>query len=106
MRKIRAWMQLGVERRETVIEIPDEEYAAGRRLGPDLEVWIEELVLEWIRNTYGWGWSGEGYVNDFGFLEHDRPTSGVCTVADSAEPNTVAIRLGVTMGALRGQTTH
>ncbi len=90
--KIKAWMQIGVERRETVIEIPDEEYRRGQRVAPCMEAWLEEIVFQWLECQYGWGWSGAGQQNDYGALEGSEALAGLCVVANSAA-NTRAIRL-------------
>ena len=43
--RIQAWVQIGVERRETMIEIPIDEYEGGKKWaaepGRSLEDWIE-----------------------------------------------------------------
>ncbi len=43
--RILAWVQIGVERRETMIEIPIDEYEGGKKWaaepGRSLEDWIE-----------------------------------------------------------------
>ena len=91
--KIRAWMQMGVERRETVIEIPDEEVRSARPPGGWLEAWLEEYVLDWMQSQLGWGWSGGGWDNDFACMEGSEGT-GFVAVAESAIPNTRIIRMG------------
>ena len=96
--KVKAWLQMGVERRETVIEIPVDEYRAGQQVTEDMEGWLEEYVREWIEHQFGWGWSGGGYEVDLGFLEGS-DGAGLCVVADSAIPNTRAVRLGVMQAA-------
>ena len=91
--QVTAWVQLGVERRETVIEIPDEEYQRGKKVtAGDMECWLEECVRHWMEHQLGWGWSGGGYENDFGWMEGS-DGAGLCVVADSAIPNTRAVRL-------------
>lgn len=88
--KVKAWIQMGVERRETVIEIPEEEL--GNRQTQDLEQGLEDYVLDWLRTQYGWGWSGAGFDIDFAFMEGMKDGSLVVT-GNSSVPNTVAVRL-------------
>ena len=95
--EIKAWFQLGVERRETVITIPDEEYRAAEAAGHLLESWLEFYAHDWIWNRIGWGWSGGGYSIDFGSMEHSDGT-GLCAVIDSGIPNTIAMRLDAGSG--------
>ncbi len=101
--QVQAWIQLGVERRETVIEIPDEEFEAGKKWvaeqpGRFLECWLEEYVFDWLYVQYGWGWSGAGLENDFGFMEGDEfgGYGSLGVTSDSSIPNTKAIRLDET----------
>ena len=101
--KIRAWIQMGVERRETVIEIPDEEFEAGKKCDaeqrvPALGFWLEAYVVDWLHAQYGWGWSGAGFEEDLGFMEGS-DTGGneqLVVTSDSSIPNTKAIRLDET----------
>ena len=74
-----AWIQMGSERRETVIEIPLGE--------PRDEGSLEELVHDWMQHQYGWGWSGCGYENDFSFMEGSDGASFVVT-DECSIPNT------------------
>ena len=95
--KIKAWVQMGVERRETVIEIPEEQVQAGREYcaahGESMECWYEELVLKWAETQRGWGWSGDGWHVDFTHLE-GKGGEGTVVVEESAIPSTRVIRFG------------
>ena len=90
--QVQAWMQMGCERRETVIEIPDEEYQAALKVPCYTEVRLEEYVRQWMECEVGWGWSGGGFENDFGCMEGSEG-AGLAAVSDSAIPNTRAMRL-------------
>lgn len=92
--KVNAWMQMGVERRETVIEIPDEEIRQVLHKVEGLETALDRYVLEWLMCQYGWGWSGAGMVNDFTAMEGDDELSGWVVIRDSAMPNTKHFRMG------------
>ena len=81
---IRAWIQMGVERRETTIEVS---YAEP---GTMLDNHIEELVHDWIIHQYGWGWEGDGDEVDNGIMEGAEGT-GFGAVFDSGIPNTERI---------------
>ena len=95
--RIKAWIQMGTERRETVIEIPREEFEGGvRHVEKEpykcLEGGLEAYVLDWVNAQYGWGWSGCGIENDFGFMEGCDPGS-LAVTSDSSVPNTVLRRV-------------
>ena len=65
--EVKAWIQMGCERREVTFEVSDAEM---REIGRDeLEMYIENSVLDWISCRYGWGWSCDLIQNDFSFLE-------------------------------------
>lgn len=103
--KLTAWIQMGVERRETTIEIPEDELEAGAKwIAEDprrsLEIWLEGYVLDWMNSTYGWGWSGEGIRNDFGFMEASDP-GGLVVTSDISVPNTRASRLDLNRELVR-----
>ena len=93
--EIKAFIQMGTERRETIIAIPDEEFQGGvswvegspKR---SLECWLEEYVTEWLQHQYGWGWSGAGFDNDFTFMEGS-DGAGLAVVAESGIPNTIKV---------------
>ena len=89
--KIKAFVQMGVERRETVILVPDEEVRAGEKHcqenGQSMEGWLEHYVLEWAETQRGWGWSGGGFDIDFAHLE-GADSVGSVAVSKSAMPNT------------------
>ena len=81
---VRAWIQMGVERRETTIEVPYEEL---RTMG---EYHIEALVHDWIIRQYGWGWEGDGDEVDNGIMEGNH-SADYGAVTDSGIPNTKRI---------------
>jgi hypothetical protein len=97
---IKAWIQMGNERRQTTIEIPDDEFKAGIRWASEdsirsPEAWLEEYVLDWLTVQYGWGWSGAGHENDFSLME-GQPDGGfgaLHVTADSSIPNTRSSRV-------------
>ena len=93
---IRVWILMGTERRETVIEIPREEFESGvswvaAEPGRSLEAWIEPYLWDWLYVQYGWGWSGAGFENDYSCMEgaHDGGYQGLSVTRDSSIPNTV-----------------
>ena len=61
--EIKAWIQMGCERREVTFDVSDGEGMDG------LEAYIEEAVMDWMQCRYGWGWSCELITNDFSFME-------------------------------------
>ena len=97
--RIQAWVQMGVERRETIIEIPIDEYEGGKNsaaeAGRSLEEWIEAYVRDWVFAQYGWGWSGAGFDNDFGCCEGSQSGGyeAYAVTSESSIPNTRAIKL-------------
>ncbi|MFC1530671.1 hypothetical protein ACFL5T_00195 [Gemmatimonadota bacterium] len=106
--KIIAWINMGVERRETVIEIPDAQYEAQKeRIREDpncsLEAWLEEYVFDWLYAQFGWGWSGGEYENNFGFMENalNGGSGSLVTTAISSIPNTRAYRLDLNSEQIR-----
>ena len=75
--KIKAWIQMGCERREVTFDVSEAEI---ERVGEDgLEMYIEEAVLDWISSRYGWGWSCDFMTNDFSFMEDNESPSLVMT---------------------------
>lgn len=92
-RRIKAWIQMGTERRETVIEVPHEEFdSVVEKANGDLEISMEGYVQDWIPTQYGWGWSGCGIENDFSFMEGSNSSSFAVTRTSSI-PNTVHRRV-------------
>ena len=97
---INAWIQMGSERRETTIEIPDDEFKSGIRSVSDdsrgsLEQWLEEYLLDWLAVQCGCGWSGAGYENDFSFIrgQTNDGFGALRVTADSSTPNTRSSRV-------------
>ena len=83
--EVRAWIQMGCERREVTFAVSEEEI---QRVGADdLEAYIEEAVLEWIQCRFGWGWSGDEIENDFGFME-DAEGWNLVVVGEVLNPRT------------------
>lgn len=92
--KVKAWLQIGIERRETIIDIPDDELRKVARQDGSLESAIEGYVIDWMQHQYGWGWSGGGIENDFGHMEGSDAVGYVVT-RESSIPHTRAIRMGI-----------
>ena len=95
--EIKAWMQLGVERRETVIEISDEEMEgferwAGEDPGRCFETWVWNYVQDWLFVQFGFGWQGGSYQEDLSRNEGN-PDGVLSVTSESSIPNTVRIRL-------------
>jgi hypothetical protein len=108
--KLAAWIQMGVERRETTIEISSQELEGGNRWVAEdplrsLEGWLEEFVRDWIDYTYGWGWSCGDIRNDFGFMEASDGVSLVVT-SERSIPNTRAFRLDLNRELVRCPHTN
>jgi hypothetical protein len=83
--KVKAWIQMGCERRETTFVITARELD---RVPPEeLDYYVEEAVIEWIQCRYGWGWSYDGLDEDFGFME-DSEGCNLVVVDDELNPNT------------------
>ncbi len=95
--EIRAWMQMAAERRETRIEISDQEMES-------LEEWVRErprnsleralwrYVEDWLSTQYGYGWEGGGEGEDLSANE-GMPDGVLAVTSESSVPNTVRIRL-------------
>ena len=82
---VKAWIQMGCERREVTFDVSDAEI---ERIGEDgLEDYIEEAVLEWISCRYGWGWSCEDMENDFSFME-DAGSCSLVVIDEVLNPRT------------------
>ncbi len=98
--RVQAWLQIGVERRETLIEIPEAEFEEGKRWVAEdpgrryMEDWLERYVRDWLQTQYGWGWSGAGLYNDFSVEEGGEAFPAYVVTGESSIPNTRAIRLG------------
>lgn len=84
--KVKAWIQMGGERRVTVFELPEDQVRKDSN-GIPLELHIEALVREWLETQFGWGWSGGGWENDFTFMEGSDGVGSVI-IAEEAVPNT------------------
>ena len=74
---VKAWIQMGCERREVRFEVSTKEIEEVGLGG--LEAYIEDVVEDWTRCRFGWGWSCEGFQNDFSFLEDGESASLVDT---------------------------
>ena len=84
--EVKAWIQMGCERREVTFEVSEAEM---REVGADgLEMYIEEAVLDWIECRYGWGWSCALMRNDFGHME-DGESPGLVRTNLVLNPRTV-----------------
>ncbi len=75
--EIKAWVQMGGERREVSFEVTDAEIAEVGDGG--VESYVEEAVVDWISCRYGWGWSCDRMTIDCGFLEDIESPSLVVT---------------------------
>ena len=71
--KVNVWIQMGCERREVTFHVCEGEIE--RVGGDELESYIEDLVLDWMRCRYGWGWSRDFMTNDFSVIEDDESPS-------------------------------
>ena len=83
--KINAWIQMGHERREVTFNV--DELSRETPTPEDFELAIEDLVLEWIRCRFGWGWTGGGFDNDFSFME-DSESVGLVETNEVLNPRT------------------
>ena len=90
--RIRAFIQLGYERRDTEFVIPAKEVTDGLvacvESGTSFYSWIRGYVLDWIQTMATWGWSGGGLEDvweAYGFSMNCYPV-----VDESAVPNTRA----------------
>ena len=61
--KVRAWVQMGCERREVTFDVTEAEIEMA---GDDLEGFIEQKVIDWIDCRYGWGLCCALITNDIG----------------------------------------
>ena len=98
--EIKAWIQMGCERREVTFEVSDAERLEAGEDG--LEMYIEDTVLDWIQCRYGWGWTCEMIKNDFSFME-DSESSRLVVTNEVLNPRTE--RLLVHPRAGRGRPT-
>ena len=65
--EVKAWIQMGCERREVTFDVSDEEI---EEVGMDkLATYIEEAVMDWKYCRYGWGWSCSRFEIDYGINE-------------------------------------
>ena len=83
--KVKAWIQMGCERREVTFDVTDEEI---ERASDHMEGFIEDQVLDWIQCRFGWGWSCELIENDFGHME-DGESPGFVATNEVLNPRTV-----------------
>jgi hypothetical protein len=95
--KIKAWIRMGVERRETLIEISDEEMESleewvGERPQNSLEGALWRYVQDWLSAQFGYGWEGGGEGEDLSRNE-GMPDGVLSVTSESSIPNTVSIRL-------------
>ena len=83
--EVKAWIQMGCERREVTFDVSDAEI---QEVGAEgLEMYIEEAVLDWIQCRFGWGWSCDLISNDFAFLE-DGESAGLVVTNEVLNPRT------------------
>ncbi len=64
--ELKAWIQMGVERRETIIELTDEDLEIGKKsVDEDPNRTMDDLfnnyVLDWAFAQFSFGWSGGGF---------------------------------------------
>ena len=84
--EVKAWIQMGCERREVTFEVSEAEM---REVGADgLEMYIEETVVDWIACRYGWGWSCALTQADFACAE-DGASPNMDVTNEVLNPRTV-----------------
>jgi len=65
--KVRAWIQMGLERREVEFHVPDAMILTTDR--DELETLIKERVWAWANSSFGWGVTCSLFTMDFTFNE-------------------------------------
>jgi hypothetical protein len=55
---VKAWIEMGAERREVDLEIPAEEIHQHLRAGESVDVAVMRHAFEWMMRRSAWGWSG------------------------------------------------
>ena len=111
MTNLKAWIQMGVERRETTFQIPDRELVQGRGLleeEPALE-WgdlLERYAADWCRANYSWGWSSDLTPSSRYVYPEGREAQRFLSVVRSAIPNTRAFRLDLNRELVRSPHTN
>lgn len=93
----KAFVQLGTERRETIIEIPKEQWENFKQAcaehGDDLDEEIYQgYIWDWLRFQYSYGWNGGGYEQDYSFLQTMSDPGSLAVTRASSIPNTVRVR--------------
>lgn len=93
----KAFVQMGTERRETIIEIPKEHWENFKEAclenGDDIEEEVyQSYIWDWLRFQYNYGWSGAGYERDYSFLQQMDEASHLVVTKKSSLPNTVRMR--------------
>ena len=65
--KVKAWIQMGLERREVEFHVPDAMILTTDR--DELETLIKERVWAWANSSFGWGMTCSLFTMDFTFNE-------------------------------------
>lgn len=109
--EIKAFVQMGTERRETIIEITKEHWEnfkeACAERGDDLEEEIyQSYIWDWLRFQYGYGWKGAGYERDYSFIQQMANPGHLVVTKESSLPNTVRMRECPNCGDRSRQSPH
>ena len=65
--KVKAWIQMGLERREVEFHVPDAMILTTDR--DELETLIKERIWAWVSSSFGWGVTCSLFTMDFTFNE-------------------------------------
>ena len=98
--RILVWIQMGTERRETILEIPAMNFemmseCSARGGGTAIDKALEHIVLDWVSVQYGWGWVGAGMSRDYSSNEGCRSggNGSYDFTCESSIPNTQTFQL-------------
>jgi hypothetical protein len=87
--KIKAWIQMGVERCEVEFHVPDVMILTTDR--EELETLIKERVWAWVNSNFGWGMTCSLFTMDFTFNEWH---TGVGQSTEALKAITTRVRFG------------
>ena len=88
--EIKAWIQMGCERREVTFDVSEAEIEMIGEGG--LEMYIEEQVLDWMSCRYGCGWSCDFVTEDLSYME-DSESLRLVVTEEVLNPRTKRLRV-------------
>ena len=87
--KVKAWIQMGIERSKVEFDVPDAMILTEDR--DELETLIKEWIWAWVISSFGWGMTCNLFTMDFTFNEQHE---GFGQAAKALKAATKRVRFG------------